>query len=287
MVFDGRSYAAELTMDAVVSVCEGVTDWAPYTSDATSADAACAALIAWDRRFAATSRGAHVFREAYSRFSGADGLYSTPFDATDPVNTPRDVDLANADVVEEIRQAIADAAGRISSAGLAMDAAWGDLQFREVGAERIPIVGMPDSLGFSVISSSLVDGEGYSRIRHGNSHMQAVTWDEGDACPRALTLLSYSPIDRSGVALFRGPNAPLRAPGVDRIPLLRGGYRRRAAQRRGHRRNRMTATVRTLRLIQLSFFFTRPAIQMIRTEPMKAATSEPTKLCGSSTSKVR
>jgi hypothetical protein len=51
---------------------------------------------------------------------------------------------------------------------------------------------MPDSLGFSVISSSLVDDSGYSSIRAGNSHIQAVTWDAGDPCPRAYTLLTYS-----------------------------------------------------------------------------------------------
>ena len=32
---------------------------------------------------------------------------------------------------------------------------------------------------FSVITSSLVPGEGYAAIRHGNSYMQAVTWEAG------------------------------------------------------------------------------------------------------------
>jgi acyl-homoserine-lactone acylase len=44
---------------------------------------------------------------------------------------------------------------------------------------------------FSVITTNLVPGEGYSAIRHGNSYMQAVTWDETD-CPDAYAMLTYS-----------------------------------------------------------------------------------------------
>jgi acyl-homoserine-lactone acylase len=44
---------------------------------------------------------------------------------------------------------------------------------------------------FGVITSRLVDGEGYSDIVHGNSYMQAVTWNESD-CPDAYAILSYS-----------------------------------------------------------------------------------------------
>ena len=44
---------------------------------------------------------------------------------------------------------------------------------------------------FSVITSGLEDGEGYSSIRHGNSYIQAITWDETD-CPDAYAILTYS-----------------------------------------------------------------------------------------------
>ena len=38
---------------------------------------------------------------------------------------------------------------------------------------------------------SLVDGEGYSNIVHGNSYIQAVTWDDSE-CPDAYAILTYS-----------------------------------------------------------------------------------------------
>ena len=44
---------------------------------------------------------------------------------------------------------------------------------------------------FSVISSGLVDGEGYSEIVAGNSYIQAVSWNESD-CPDAYAILTYS-----------------------------------------------------------------------------------------------
>ena len=86
----------------------------------------------------------------------------------------------------------ADATALLDQANIPLDRAWSEVQFRIVGDEHIPVPGMPDSLGFSVISSSLVDDSGYSNIRAGNSHIQAVTWDAGDPCPRAYTLLTYS-----------------------------------------------------------------------------------------------
>lgn len=44
---------------------------------------------------------------------------------------------------------------------------------------------------WSVISSSFVEGEGYSNIPAGNSYIQTVTWDESE-CPVASAVLTYS-----------------------------------------------------------------------------------------------
>ena len=44
---------------------------------------------------------------------------------------------------------------------------------------------------WSVITSNFVEGEGYTDIVHGNSYIQAVTWDETE-CPDAYAVLTYS-----------------------------------------------------------------------------------------------
>ena len=63
--------------------------------------------------------------------------------------------------------------------------------FVEKNGERIGIHGGSGSMMFSVITSDLVDGEGYSRIVHGNSYIQVVTWND-DGTPDARGILTYS-----------------------------------------------------------------------------------------------
>jgi acyl-homoserine-lactone acylase len=65
------------------------------------------------------------------------------------------------------------------------------VQFVEKNGERIPIHGGSGDMMFSVITSDLVPDKGYSAIRHGNSYIQAITWDETD-CPNAYAILTYS-----------------------------------------------------------------------------------------------
>ena len=114
------------------------------------------------------------------------------FDETDPVNTPRDLDTENADVVEALRLSLGKDVDTLVDTSIPMDRPWGEIQYREAAdGTKIPIHGGSGSVMFSVISSDLVSGEGYSAIRHDNSYMQVVTWDETD-CPVAFNLLSYS-----------------------------------------------------------------------------------------------
>ncbi len=44
---------------------------------------------------------------------------------------------------------------------------------------------------FSVISSNLIEGQGYSNVTHGNSYIQAVSRDASD-CPDANAILTCS-----------------------------------------------------------------------------------------------
>jgi len=189
--YQATNYTAELVMDEIEAICSAVSDWAPYSATPATVAQACAVLGDWDRAHLVDSVGAHVFYEFWQRASGIAGLWAVPFDAADPVNTPRDINDADTDVVEAIRQALADGVERLITAGIPMDRPWGEVQFDERNGERIGIHGGSSSMMFSVITSSLVDGEGYSNIRHGNSYMHAVTWDETD-CPDAYGMLTYS-----------------------------------------------------------------------------------------------
>ncbi len=190
MLFGARNYTAELVRDDVVSQCEGV-DFAPYTGNSDAASQACEVLADWDTRHSIDSLGAHVFYEFWQVMRGTENLWAVPFDPADPVNTPSQLNVTDDAVAEAVRTSLAAAVDRLIEAGIPMDAPWGEVQFDEKNGVRYPIHGGSSSMMFSVITSPLVDGEGYSAIRHGNSYMQAVTWDSSD-CPVAFASLSYS-----------------------------------------------------------------------------------------------
>ena len=201
MMFESSSYAATLTLAGFTSACGSVTDWSAYGANTSEYAEACSVLGSWDAHFLRESVGSHIFTEAFGRFADdfgfggigtgvRDEFWLVPFDADDPIHTPRDLDSSNPTVVEALRAALAGGVDRLVRAGLPMNAPWGDLQFRIVGDERIPIHGMSGDLGFSVIGAPLRDGVGYVPTG-GNSYMQVVTWDDTE-CPQAYGLLSYS-----------------------------------------------------------------------------------------------
>ena len=78
---------------------------------------ACPVLKAWDRHSNVGSRGNHIFEEFVVRLpkqalTGAQTYWKVPFDANDPVNTPRDLDETNDGVISAMKDAIASLRAR-------------------------------------------------------------------------------------------------------------------------------------------------------------------------------
>jgi acyl-homoserine-lactone acylase len=191
MSFGSRNYTAEQVAPDVVAICAQVEDWSAYSADPATVAEACAVLADWDTRHLTTSVGAHIFWEFWQLMRATPDLWVVPFDAADPVNTPRQLNTGVSTVVEAVKQSLAGAVATLTAAGIPMNRPWGEIQFDEKNGVRYPIHGGASSMMFSVITSRLVEGEGYSDIVHGNSYMQAVTWDESD-CPDAYAMLTYS-----------------------------------------------------------------------------------------------
>lgn len=189
--YGARNLAEELLRVEVVFQCSAVTDWSVYTGNTAAAAEACALLGNWDGRHTIDSTGGHIFYEFWKEARSIPDLWAVPFDAADPVNTPNTLNDGDSGVVDAVLQALASGVDALVDAGIALDQPWGDVQFVEKNGVRIPIHGGSGSMLFSVITSDLVDGEGYSNIVHGNSYMQTVTWDESD-CPDADAMLTYS-----------------------------------------------------------------------------------------------
>lgn len=200
MLFSHRHFGAELFLDDLLSVCQGATD--PVMVDGTEVDvsASCAVLAAWDRRADIDSRGVHVWREFWRQAARIEGLYEIPFDAADPVNTPRDLATGNAEVAQALLMALANSQVMFETHGIALDAELGSIQFEPRNDERIPIPGGDGGAGmWSVISSQFQqDKGGYSPITAGNSYIQVIGWDsDGRVDPSAILTYSQSEDPRS------------------------------------------------------------------------------------------
>jgi acyl-homoserine-lactone acylase len=200
MLFSHRHFGAELFLDDVLGLCQNSTS--PVMVDGAEVDvsASCAALAAWDRRADINSRGVHVWREFWRQAARIDGLYATPFDAADPVNTPRDLATGNAEVAQALLTALANSQLMFESRGIALDAELGSIQFEARNDERIPIPGGDSGAGmWSVITAQFQQDQGaYSPITHGNSYIQVIGWDaDGRVDARAILTYSQSEDPRS------------------------------------------------------------------------------------------
>ncbi|NUR08651.1 MAG: acylase [Nocardioidaceae bacterium] len=152
---------------------------------------ACDVLHGWDGHSDIDSRGTHVFQEFWKRAQNVPGLWQVPFDAADPVNTPRDLNQANPLVVKAMRDALDYLHGR----GIADDARWGTLQVAgDDGAPPIPIGGGEGFAGNVNAVSSRDPAANPDRpyaVSYGSSHIQAVAFLP-DRRLVARTILTYS-----------------------------------------------------------------------------------------------
>ncbi len=177
MAFANKSHAGELALKPLLALCAG--------KDVAEA---CAALAKWDGRFELESRAAYLFDRFWMKAGRLPGIWAVPFDAKDPVNTPRDL-VTGGETGAKLIAALKAAADEVTKAGIALDARWGDVQYARRGADRIPVHGGDGQLG--VLNVQIAEpAPGGVTPRHGSSYVQIVGFD--DAGPVADTILSYS-----------------------------------------------------------------------------------------------
>lgn len=206
MVLDSRVLTAELFKDAALAaVCNG-SPAAPITlsadpltgtaiSPAVNVDVAlaCSTLAAWNGRGTADARGTHVWDEFMSRAQRmpAAQLYTVPFSAADPLNTPRGLNTADPTA---LRQAFAAAVYRVQQSGFAVDAPRSQVLFATRNGERIGLFGGCGANGYFTIACSekRIEQGGYSMDEdpNGNSYMQIVAFQPGGV--QAHTFLTFS-----------------------------------------------------------------------------------------------
>ncbi|CAM3719208.1 penicillin acylase family protein [Kerstersia gyiorum] len=131
-LFDGRDYA-RIWQPELVSFCHSLT---ARTDAPAMLPQACDALAAWQGTYLLDDKGAVLFRRFLENSQVTPAWYTIPFDANDPLNTPRGLQPS-----EEVRQALYAAVNDLVSNGIALDASLRNYQHRTVNGERIPVPG--------------------------------------------------------------------------------------------------------------------------------------------------
>ncbi|MFD6797101.1 acylase [Streptomyces cyaneofuscatus] len=161
------------------------------TGAAVDVSAACPVLRRWDRSVDSDSRGALLFDRFWRKATAvpAAELWKVPFDAADPVRTPRGLNTA----APGVGRALADTVTELKASGIALNAPLGEHQFVVRNGKRIPVGGGTESLGIWNKIEPVWNpaAGGYTGVSAGSSYIQAVGWDNS-RCPVARTLLTYS-----------------------------------------------------------------------------------------------
>ena len=194
ILYNQRNFGAEIFLDDVLRSCGDDTLVTLADNREIDIAASCNVLAAWDRTANVDSRGIHVWTEFWRVARSIENLYAVPFDAADPVNTPRGIAVETAATRSEVRQALAAGQAVLQDAGIALDARWGDLQYVERNDKKIAIPGAQGWAGmFSMIVANLAKDKGYSPIIAGNSYIQVISWDwDGELQPSGILTYSQS-----------------------------------------------------------------------------------------------
>jgi acyl-homoserine-lactone acylase len=173
-----RSIAADLMMPAVTTLCAAGTSVTMADATVQDISGACSTLAAWDRRYNAESVGTHVFREFFTAASAIGAtLWATPFSATDPVNTPRDPNLANATVSLRLRQALGTAVRNLQARGIPLNRPWGELFYTAARGANIPAGGGTSAEGVAnQMNGGALSATGYNNVTSGSSYVSAMAF---------------------------------------------------------------------------------------------------------------
>jgi acyl-homoserine-lactone acylase len=192
MVTDNKVYLADLVLDDLLKFCQ-------QKKDDDSLIHACASLKSWNGQANIDSGlGLMYFEFVIDSFYKREKMWRIPFDAKDPLNTPRGLALNKPAVAEGIKDALEEISDIMEDWELPDNANWGDVQLAVRGHERIRLPGGYGNLGiYNVLEP---DREDYysevetereiSDVHKGSSYIQLVTFnDEG---PQAKGLLAFS-----------------------------------------------------------------------------------------------
>jgi acyl-homoserine-lactone acylase len=184
VMYSNRQLGAELARNDLVARCR--TQPTVVVGGVTvNLTEACNVLEAWDLRDNLGSRGAHVWRQ----FVANGGLvWTVPFDANDPVNTPRQLSMTS----NTVMTALGNAVLTMQQSSIPLDARLGDIQGVVRQGERIPLHGGVGGAGqFNVLGvGGFQPVNGWTTVSTGASWIMSVQFTPHG--PLSAGVLTYS-----------------------------------------------------------------------------------------------
>ncbi|MET3134063.1 acyl-homoserine-lactone acylase [Oxalobacteraceae bacterium GrIS 1.11] len=201
ITLNNRVYRAGQILDDLLRVCAGDKQALAVDGAAVDLSVACGKLAAWDRTANLDANMGYVyFSSLWDRIAQAQNMWAVAFDAADPVNTPRGLNLADAAVVAQLRQALASTVQDVARQGFSPEAKWGDIQVALRGAKSIPIHGGTSEAGVYNAIGCTPTGKGLCTVTEGSSYIQTVMFDKNG--PQAQAMLSYSQSSQAASPYF-------------------------------------------------------------------------------------
>lgn len=188
-VLDSRTLSAVLFKDELL---EGVCAGGPIdvTKDALTHETfsppqpvdvapACRILRAWNDTGDTNAHGARLWNEFWARASRIEPerLYRIPFDPSDPVNTPRQLDVTN----PTVREALGAAILAMNRRHIALDATAGDALALSANGRTVNLYGGCGTAGYFTVACAYPEPDGVARADGanliGSTYLQTVTFD--------------------------------------------------------------------------------------------------------------
>lgn len=190
IAFSNRSYFATVLLEDLRAVCAAGSTVVPTASGNVDIAPGCNVLANWDGKANVDSVGWPLFNAWRDALDAAGSSYwRVPFNAADPVHTPRGLRSEDAAVAQAARTALAQAMTQLAGLGLDYTRPWGQIQVAERGADRIPVHGGTGADVYNAMYCKPTAG-GICSTYYGSSIVWTVSF-EGDA-PKAQGWLTYS-----------------------------------------------------------------------------------------------
>lgn len=190
--YRSENFMASTVLDDLLGLCPTTPAIALANGKVVQTAAACAALSAWDRRGDLGSKGAHVFREFWRSAMAIPGISAVAFDPANPVTTPRGLNVTDTTVRSAVLQSFGKAIDLFQSAGVALDATLGSIQYATVKGKPVAVPGGDEFEG--VLNKQTSQGfiDGHYQPFYGTSYVQLIDYASSGASAQGILVYSQS-----------------------------------------------------------------------------------------------